>query len=167
MNDIYYSKIAIGDNFLFLSDKPANDNEIDYFIDFYISEKVKTIAVLIPESDILDFYSVGLLKSYRDKGFNVIHYPIEDYSIPEQLDSFHSFILEITSRLNKGNLLIHCSAGIGRTGLVASSILISKGMSVDKAIRQIREVRPGSVENTEQRDFLEDYFKYLELRCLI
>jgi len=160
-NDIYYSIISIDDKILYLSEKPANDNEIPYFIDFYHSKKIDTIVVLIPDDDLADFYSTNLLKVYRDSGLHVIHFPIKDFSIPGKLVSFHSLILDITSRLKIGNLLIHCSAGIGRTGMVASSILISRGSTVNDAIHQVREVRPGSVETAEQRDFLEDYFNSL------
>lgn len=162
INDIYYSILPIYESNLYLSEKPANDNEIPYFIEFYHTQNINTIIVLIPDVDLADFYSINLLRAYRDSGLHVIHFPINDYSVPGHLTTFHSFILDLVSRLKKGNILIHCSAGIGRTGLVASSILISNGSKVEDAIRQVREVRPGSVENAEQKRFLEDYFKSLK-----
>lgn len=157
MIHIDYSIIPIDGKKLYLSEKPANDEEIPYFIDFYNKNAIETIIVLIPHEDLAFFYNTDLLKSYRDNGLHVIHFPISDYSIPDQMASFHSLILDALSRLKDGNLLIHCSAGIGRTGLVASGILISRGLTAKDAISRVRDYRPGAVENDLQREFLESY----------
>lgn len=48
-----------------------------------------------------------------------------------------------------GGVLIHCQAGVSRSATIAAAYLIwSRGMTVEAALGQIREVRP-SAEPTE------------------
>lgn len=44
-----------------------------------------------------------------------------------------------------GGVLIHCQAGVSRSATIAAAYLIwSRGMTVDAALGQIREVRPSA-----------------------
>ena len=49
------------------------------------------------------------------------------------------------------NLAIHCYAGIGRTGLIAASILIKMGMQVDEALIKLSQTRGLRVPETIQQ----------------
>ena len=51
-------------------------------------------------------------------------------------------------------MFLHCYAGLGRTGTIASLILMQYGLSARDAIRQVRAVRPGSIETLEQEHYL-------------
>jgi protein-tyrosine phosphatase len=51
-------------------------------------------------------------------------------------------------------LFLHCYAGLGRTGTVASLILMNYGMSARDAIRAVRAARPGSIETMGQEHYL-------------
>ena len=54
-------------------------------------------------------------------------------------------------------MLIHCHAGLGRTGLLAATFLVSMGLTADSAIKTIRETRPGSIETTEQERYVKEW----------
>jgi ADP-ribosyl-[dinitrogen reductase] hydrolase len=47
-------------------------------------------------------------------------------------------------------IVIHCHAGMGRSGTVAARLLVERGMAPEQAIRTIRRARPGAIENDEQ-----------------
>ncbi len=53
-----------------------------------------------------------------------------------------------------GRIVIHCKGGLGRTGTMAVVILVERGMSVEDAMRQVREARKGAIETIEQEEFL-------------
>ncbi len=86
------------------------------------------------------------------KEFDIVykHIPIMDMSAP-QLASINEFVafsgdcLEINKPV-----LVHCSAGLGRTGTMLSCFLVNTGMDPLDAIAKVRKRRPGSVETLEQ-----------------
>jgi hypothetical protein len=61
----------------------------------------------------------------------------------------------IRDALSSGErIVLHCYAGLGRTGTVAARLLIEFGAAPDVAIGTVRRVRPGSIETSEQELYL-------------
>jgi len=120
-----------------------------------------TIVVLLSKREMRELYPVdSLLDRYRKelKTVNIVYYPIEDRSTPDDVKSFDALITSILVKLNqKKNVLVHCAAGLGRTGTVASAVLIKTGIAPKRALAHIRSLRPGSVETPSQMRFLDEY----------
>lgn len=88
-----------------------------------------------------------------------------DHGVPESASSFLEMLLEIQEVQNKasGPLLLHCSAGIGRTGsFIAIDTVIRRIIEEDlyendvnmvELIRKIRSFRDGSLTHISQYDF--------------
>lgn len=53
-----------------------------------------------------------------------------------------------------GRIVLHCLAGVGRSGTVAVRMLMEQGMPFDTALAAVRRVRPGAVESPEQLAWL-------------
>ena len=91
--------------------------------------------------------------------YSVNDFPIQDREAPPetQRPAFRAFILEVVGALRSGrNCLIHCAAGIGRTGTVANCVLLELGLQSDEARRAVE--RAGSCpEVSEQRSLIAWY----------
>lgn len=83
-------------------------------------------------------------------GIDLLHIPVEDFSPPgeEDIDRFLG-----TARFYRHEgkaIVVHCGAGVGRTGTMIACYLVDKGMTAPEAIELVRKRRPGSIETLEQ-----------------
>lgn len=49
-----------------------------------------------------------------------------------------------------GRIVLHCQAGMGRSGALAARLLVERGLDPRAAILAVRRARPGAIENDEQ-----------------
>ncbi|MDQ0323699.1 protein-tyrosine phosphatase [Pararhizobium capsulatum DSM 1112] len=52
------------------------------------------------------------------------------------------------------DVVVHCRGGLGRAGTIGARLLIELGMEPATAIRQVRAVRPGAIETSDQEDYV-------------
>jgi atypical dual specificity phosphatase len=91
-----------------------------------------------------------------------LHEPVIDFTppTPGQIGGIIAFISEVHQKLNCA-VLIHCGAGLGRSGTAAACYLVQTGMGAREAIERVRELRPFSVETAEQEGAVEAYARQL------
>jgi len=100
--------------------------------------------------------------SIRKEGLIDCHQPVEDMLAPSiaQITYMLDFI---ESCLNENKPVgVSCDGGIGRTATLLSCFLVSKGASVEDAITQVKNKRPGSILSVEQQKAIEDYAKHIK-----
>jgi len=95
----------------------------------------------------------------KDQGMTYLSLPIPDRQVPHSEASLNSTLQQMDGALSSGkNVLIHCRQGIGRTGLVAASLLINRGWEPEAAVELLSATRGTPVPETqEQRRWIDQY----------
>ena len=93
----------------------------------------------------------------QQQDFDWYHLPIQDFSAPDIIfeDAWlknSEAILEYIS--NGSKIIIHCAAGLGRTGTFTAKILTEFGWDPQMAINEVRRVRPGAIERQIQERYI-------------
>ncbi|MBI2946363.1 MAG: dual specificity protein phosphatase family protein [Verrucomicrobia bacterium] len=101
---------------------------------------------------------------YEPAGFAFLCLPVPDGNAPtmEQAAEFVYFVTE--QRTAQKPVAVHCEAGLGRTGTLLATYLISQGESAEAAIRRVRTVEKVAVETPRQIQFLEQYAERVQRR---
>jgi protein-tyrosine phosphatase len=93
----------------------------------------------------------------ESQGIGFISFPIPDRGIPASREAAMSAIGRVATQLNAGkNVALHCRQSIGRSGLIATALLVNAGIKAGEAMQIVSTARGVSVPETgEQRTWLE------------
>ena len=120
-------------------------------------ENGSLIVLLAEEEECMERTGRNLKALYLQEGFQVIHLPIPDFDVPSKED-LEEVVKKTVEHAQVGkNILIHCHAGLGRTGLfVAYLARRVLGLSSEEAIHWTRKYIPHALETDEQRQMVID-----------
>ena len=94
---------------------------------------------------------------------NYLHVLSDDMGVPTFEDLAHSIDFIHERIQNNEPVLVHCLAGMGRTGtILACYMIIYQKMSAEDAIQHIREKRHGSIQSFVQEEMIYQYAKTLD-----
>lgn len=81
-----------------------------------------------------------------------VSFPIPDRGLPKTTLA-NTFIHELYEEICAGkHIVIHCRAGIGRTGIIAGGILVKSGIPAKEAFSIISSARGVQVPDTEEQE---------------
>lgn len=134
---------------------PAVDlvNDLERVIEFGASGVVS----LVGESELISLGVESLPVHLQRSGLWWRHLPITDMGIPNPQfeQQWEANSATIREALGRGeNVVLHCWAGLGRTGTIAARILIECGMEPAAAILRLRDARPGSIQTRKQEKYV-------------
>jgi protein-tyrosine phosphatase len=120
------------------------------------TEGVSWVVMLVSDEEAQEKCGRDLRQDYARRGLQVIHHPIEDLDAPLDLGLFRHHVQAAADALRNGRaLLVHCAAGIGRTGLfVTCLVALLRHISAEDAIAVIRTSIRGAVETEQQCRFV-------------
>ncbi len=106
------------------------------------------------ESDVLGVSDEAAVA--KAAGVAVLSFPIADRSVPGAQTGISDFIRVLHKHLAAGEgVAVHCRQGLGRSALVAASLLVLAGIDPEDAIGRVQAARGCQVPETpEQRDWV-------------
>ncbi|MPZ22758.1 MAG: hypothetical protein GEU28_04290 [Dehalococcoidia bacterium] len=140
---------------LFKMGMPGRFTKLNDDLDEMRTRDVELIVCLTPQDEIQaksERYFEAVVE--RTLGIDIAEIPIEDQGIPLDSGAYDVEVERVQKMLEDGrSVLVHCAAGIGRTGLFIISVLQNLGHDTAEATAIARKA--GSwPENNEQREFL-------------
>jgi atypical dual specificity phosphatase len=97
------------------------------------------------------------------QSIDYLHVPTPDLTAPD-MDKIESTVDFINEQINNDQpVMVHCAAGMGRAGTILACYFVKyKKLTAEKAIKKIRNERPGSIQSEVQElaiGFFEKHIK--------
>lgn len=91
-----------------------------------------------------------------------LHFPISDMGIPSTPRAVDHLCQTILAAIDEGlPTLVHCKAGIGRTGTILACCLVALGRTPSQAMLELRRNHPSYIQTDVQERFIDHYGEFL------
>jgi protein-tyrosine phosphatase len=116
------------------------------------SAGVDLVLSLLEEEEIRGLGLEAEAELCRATGIEYLSFPIRDFGVPESRRDAADLAHAIAVRIIAGTTVtIHCRGGIGRSALMAASVLICCGAKADAAIAAVTRARGLDVPETPEQ----------------
>jgi protein-tyrosine phosphatase len=118
---------------------------------------INVIVSLLPEGEAAELGLAREEEAATQAGLRFFSFPIADRNVPDSPDKFHAMLANLAELMAAGQRVgVHCRACIGRSSVVAASLLIRAGLPAEKAWQKVEAARQFPVPDTrEQREWVD------------
>ncbi|HYA17244.1 MAG TPA: dual specificity protein phosphatase family protein [Bryobacteraceae bacterium] len=151
---------------LALAARPRGGEWLEDEIASWQRQGVDTVFSLLTGDEERELDLAGERDAVRSAGLKFLSFPIEDRKVPESETALREAVEQLDEELAAGkHVALHCRQGIGRTGLVAACLLLTRGIDAKTAVARLSKARGTDVPETpEQRRWIDHFAGSLAAR---
>lgn len=141
---------------LALSARPRGGDWLNDEISHWREGGVDTVFSLLTHQEEQDLNLANEQAEVTAHGMTFLSFPIPDREVPDSETRLTGALEELEEQLSSGrNVALHCRQGIGRAGLVAACLFLTKGIAPEVAVQRLSAARGIPIpETTEQRRWI-------------
>lgn len=151
-----YKVGTMGDGFLAIMACPTLDENAPASVANIAKLGIRLVVSLLEPSEARNLGLDAERLEVKAHAMDFISFPIPDMGLPPSVEDFSQMVKLLFTQVNAGvNTLVHCRAGIGRSGLLAAGVLLHTGMDAEEAFAYVSHMRGLRVPETmEQHEWL-------------
>jgi protein-tyrosine phosphatase len=125
---------------------------------------VEVVISLLTDEEISELDLDEESQLCQTRGIRYFSFPIQDFSVPTSEAEALAFLEGLKGLLLEGrHLVIHCRGGIGRSSLMAGSLLVLAGYTPQHALELLSNARGMNVPETdEQRAWVRAFARHTQ-----
>ncbi len=131
---------------------PSSGNPIYAQIEYLANSGIDTVISLLTDSEVQELDLSHEQAALVEHGMDFRSFPIPDKRVPDDMPAFCELACDISRLIEqKHRVIVHCWAGIGRSGLLASAVLVLKGHDPKTVFDLVTSTRGESVPETQEQ----------------
>jgi len=147
-----YSILSIGKGLLYAMAKPSPGEALKYGLNHIATMGVTRIVSLLEVEEAANLGLGNEKYLSQNLGLEFVHFPIADFGVPTSPQAFSEFVKQqYLDVLDGQRTVVHCRAGIGRTGIVTASLLLHCGYTPLEAFEKVSAMRGESMPDSQQQ----------------
>ena len=160
-SEIYSGELVNSHSKFFTSSCPGiPKGSLDTHLEDLSKIGIKIIYCLINYEEQRKLNLINYSEKTKHLGIEFISLPITDQSIPDPnlTIKLKRILDEMVMNFKKNKtFLIHCKAGLGRTGMITALLLKKFNFTSSEAIKTVRNKKPGSIETKDQEKYVIEF----------
>jgi protein-tyrosine phosphatase len=144
---------SIGEGFVAIMARPSLEADAAASIINIARLGIQQVVSLLEPTEARNLGLYSEREQVKAHGMGFISFPIPDMGLPPSVEDYAQLSKKLFNQVSVGvNTLIHCHAGIGRSGLLAAGILLHCDMDPQQAFAYASKMRGVRVPETPEQE---------------
>ena len=149
-----YKVGTMGNGFVAMMAHPSLEAEAAASITNIARLDIRLVVSLLEVSEARTLGLDAEREQVNELGMEFVSFPVPDMGLPASVEKFASLSKMLLKRVDAGtNILVHCHAGIGRSGLMAAGILLHCDLDPRQAFAHVSKMRGVRVPETPEQEY--------------